>query len=581
MKVSNKNLDIHLHDNATIGQLATAVEDQLSINSAVYRVQMFSDQNTVNSPYEETHRITLAMPNEQQINDNHGVQFFGKITQKLQNQRNGGASIQPDRALADYPNFVPNLIQLYDLALELDSFDLCSSIRLLLMILPARDDELLNAIKKQANFETFLNSKSLATSWYNVMTLRMILLPSDPSKTSSTVYQQFFSTNGPHVALHLLCSSRVMQIRHKPTRDSLLAALIELGRFVTLVTAKRDEIDLITQRKFSKHHQTTLTVLKSLDHFMFDFAFNEATKIRVKSYRPMQLNYQHFDGLMRLIWSINGESSLPENTLHLFKLAYEMFILFGVIKPLSSIDAPDKTKFIQNKNFLEFTIQTLLSQHDQVRYWTNVFLQLGYTRNITRDEELADPAVTSLLAQHLHSSISRCYEQPDHSEHYFELLNYLVDEYPYDAKQKLDLAIEWIEGQRERKETNDILLKGYLILSLTLVRALEPSEIEQTAPEFIKLLNEIVFPVAPSMSSPGSKSVPKLTKTGSSDVVPSSPRKLGSPLCDTKDTAQAAMSLLVELTGNSVTSLRNMNEYLQTSWHQLAKMTEFNYYPRK
>ena len=421
VQVNNKNLDVSLHDNATIGQLANEVQDQLSINTAVYRVQMYSEQNSVNQAYEETHRITLAMPSEQQINDNQGVVFFGQITQSSSNQRNGGQSIQPDKALADYPDFVPNLIQLFDLALELDSFELCQSIRLLLMILPAQDDELLNAIRKQSNFESYLNSKSLATSWYNVMTLRMILLPSEPRKTGSNTYQQFFATNGPHVLLHLLCSSRVMAIRHKPTRDSLLGALIELGRFVTLVTAKRDEKERITQRRPSKHHENILLVLKSLDNFIFDLAFSEADRIRAKSYKPMQLNLQHFDGLMRLIWSLNGESTLTDDTIHLFKLAYEMFILFGVIKQLSSINSADSL-FITTPDFLEFTLQTLLSQHDQVRYWTSIFLQLGYARNITRDVELADPEVTSLMAQHLHNSLNRCHEQPDASDHYFELL---------------------------------------------------------------------------------------------------------------------------------------------------------------
>ena len=77
--MNNKNLDVSLHDNATIGQLANEVQDQLSINTAVYRVQMYSEQNSVNQAYEETHRITLAMPSEQQINDNQGVVFFGRI----------------------------------------------------------------------------------------------------------------------------------------------------------------------------------------------------------------------------------------------------------------------------------------------------------------------------------------------------------------------------------------------------------------------------------------------------------------------------------------------------------------------
>ena len=137
--------------------------------------------------------------------------------------------------------------------------------------------------------------------------------------------------------------------------------MIELGRFVTLVTAKRDEKERITQRRPSKHHENILLVLKSLDNFIFELAFSEAERIRAKSYKPMQLSLQHFDGLMRLIWSLNGENTLTDDTIHLFKLAYEIFILFGVIKQLSSINSAD-SPFITTPDFLEFTLQTLLSQ---------------------------------------------------------------------------------------------------------------------------------------------------------------------------------------------------------------------------
>ena len=51
--------------------------------------------------------------------------------------------------------------------------------------------------------------------------------------------------------------------------------------------------------------------------------------------------------------------------------------------------------------------------------------------------------------------------------------------------------------------------------------------------------------VKPDKGSPSRTQVPKLTKTGSSDVVPSSPRKLGSPLCDTKDTAQEGRNIFL------------------------------------
>ena len=73
--------------------------------------------------------------------------------------------IQPDKALADYPNFIKNLIKLYDLALDLDSYELCSSIKQILLILPANETKILAAIKKQDNFEDYFNTKSLANNW--------------------------------------------------------------------------------------------------------------------------------------------------------------------------------------------------------------------------------------------------------------------------------------------------------------------------------------------------------------------------------------------------------------------------------
>ena len=64
------------------------------------------------------------------------------------------------KALAEYPDFISNLIKLYDLALDLDSKDLCSSIKQILLILPANDSQLITAIKKQENFEPFFDSES-------------------------------------------------------------------------------------------------------------------------------------------------------------------------------------------------------------------------------------------------------------------------------------------------------------------------------------------------------------------------------------------------------------------------------------
>ena len=188
-----------------------------------------------------------------------------------QNQKKNSKFLKFDselkKALAEYPDFISNLIKLYDLALDLDSKDLCSSIKQILLILPANDSQLITAIKKQENFEPFFNSSSIASNWYNIMILRMVLLPSDAERVISQepkLYSYFFSSNAPHVLLRLLCSSKVsenVEIRHIETRNSLIAGLTEICRFITLVIVKRDEIEILTKRQKAPMHQNTLTVL--------------------------------------------------------------------------------------------------------------------------------------------------------------------------------------------------------------------------------------------------------------------------------------------------------------------------------
>ena len=107
------------------------------------------------------------------------------------------------------------------------------------------------------------------------MILRMVLLPSDSAKYNSEpkLYQHFFATNGPHVILRLLCSHNDViteKLRHSDTYASFMSALVELCRFITVISTKRDEMDLIMQRKQCKMHQNTLQVLTNLDQFMFD-----------------------------------------------------------------------------------------------------------------------------------------------------------------------------------------------------------------------------------------------------------------------------------------------------------------------
>ena len=128
--------------------------------------------------------------------------------------------------------------------------------------------------------------------------------------------------------------------------------------------------------------ESTLTVVipdfesfkAALDNFVFHLAQTEAVKMKMKSYRPVQLDYHHFAGLIKMIWSLTKTFYNLDEMTHLYNMAFEMFVLFGVVRPISSLSQQGKS-FCQDSNFLEFIIQMLLSPHQNIRYWTSTFLQ--------------------------------------------------------------------------------------------------------------------------------------------------------------------------------------------------------------
>ena len=120
----------------------------------------------------------------------------------------------------------------------------------------------------------------------------MVLLPSDANRVISQepkLYSYFFSTNAPHVLLRLLCSSKVsenVEIRHIETRNSLIAGLTEVCRFITLVIVKRDEIEILTKRQKAPMHQNTLTVLgliQNISRFTFGLQIRKTLLVKHKS----------------------------------------------------------------------------------------------------------------------------------------------------------------------------------------------------------------------------------------------------------------------------------------------------------
>ena len=134
-----------------------------ALNSPSYKIQLYSDSNSTNQAFEESVRVKLALPTEHKLNQNNGIHFFGRII-ATDKATSPSRSQSPDKALAEYPDFISNLIKLYDLALDLDSDELCSSIQHILLILPANDTPLIAAIKKQGPFQSQLNEKKFQNS---------------------------------------------------------------------------------------------------------------------------------------------------------------------------------------------------------------------------------------------------------------------------------------------------------------------------------------------------------------------------------------------------------------------------------
>ena len=65
------------------GQLTSEVQVHPALNPALnspsYKIQLYSDQNSSNQTLEDSVRIKQSLPSEHQINQNNGIQYFGRI----------------------------------------------------------------------------------------------------------------------------------------------------------------------------------------------------------------------------------------------------------------------------------------------------------------------------------------------------------------------------------------------------------------------------------------------------------------------------------------------------------------------
>ena len=90
------------------------------------------------------------------------------------------------------------------MALDIQSQKMVSSIQKLLLLLPCDCENLRNSILDRSNLEPFFESTSWAQNWYNMLLLRVVLMPSKDEDINADLVQNFFVTNGPLFVLKAL-----------------------------------------------------------------------------------------------------------------------------------------------------------------------------------------------------------------------------------------------------------------------------------------------------------------------------------------------------------------------------------------
>ena len=144
VQFQNKNFDIELHTNATIGQLAEAVKNMANLNKN-YFIQLYAELNGAHILDTELPIINALSPTNAPVN------FYAKPVSNHARNIPQRPIPRPDKALADYPQFLHASLDLLALALEIKATKMCSSIQNLLLILPCNSTDLKTAIGRECN----------------------------------------------------------------------------------------------------------------------------------------------------------------------------------------------------------------------------------------------------------------------------------------------------------------------------------------------------------------------------------------------------------------------------------------------
>lgn len=233
LKFQNKPYEVDLHRNATVGQIAEAVKNQAHLNKN-YFVQLFTEENDAHVLDTELLAINAYPQNSQ-------LHFIAKVSGNHAKMAPRKMSPRPDRCLVDYPEFLSSLLELFDMALDIQSQKMVSSIQKLLLLLPCDCENLRNSILDRSNLEPFFESTSWAQNWYNMLLLRVVLMPSKDEDINADLVQNFFVTNGPLFVLKALYKFiNFLYLSDAETKVEFIESIFELARYVSLVMMCQD-----------------------------------------------------------------------------------------------------------------------------------------------------------------------------------------------------------------------------------------------------------------------------------------------------------------------------------------------------
>ena len=336
VQLHNKNFEADLHTNATIGQLADAVKQKANLNKN-YFIQLYAEQNGAHILDTEL-LIMHALPQ----NAPNSINFFAKVVGNHAKIAQRRTIARPDKALAEYPDFLGQTIKLFELALEINASKLCSSIQKLLLILPCNTSALADAINNRQSLADFYDSDCAAFNWYNFLITRVLLLPAADDETNVEIYQNFFTTDGPKYILGALSTTaKMMKLSDTETRLGLIETLLELTRFISLVMVTQTQHVRVEKNENDETLNRLWSVMYKLDDYMYALAKREAEAFNASVPRPIvQLEYSHFEGVAQMCWQLANmlaDFTHPDNIVESYKLGLETFVCFAAISPISRI----------------------------------------------------------------------------------------------------------------------------------------------------------------------------------------------------------------------------------------------------